>query len=197
MIEGIVIRECIGSATCIERRVNVNQLHLARVALLEAVQGEQVVALEDQIVVLAKLGHGVFAVGVVAPPAGQHLGGQQAVNLIRGQDLVPEDLIAFLVFLGLAALQHAVLVGPGQHHITAFAQVAPIGGGQANLVLETGVGVGQEGFVVYKADEFLLVKDQHAVHSDEKVFLEAWMGEEQAQQAGVEFERQFGNLVFE
>ena len=115
----------------------------------------------------------------------QHLGGQQTVDLVGGQGLVVKDLSPPLILPGLAALQHAVLVGEHQRHAAGGGEQLSAAVRQADLVLKAGIGVRQERPVADGPAEAHLVKDQDPVGLCEKPGPGIGIRQQQTEQAGV------------
>lgn len=107
MPEVIIIGKTI--SLCIEWRVNINQLHLSAELGFESVQGEQVVAFDNQVFtdntvfIAAKAGYRLNAVSRIAFEVSQHIRVKQAVYLILRQHFVEENLLALFFFFGLPA----------------------------------------------------------------------------------------------
>ena len=188
--EAVVVPEAVGPG--VVGHVPVGHAHLAGVPAAEGGEDQQVVPLDQQAVLRPDLRDRLLPRRRAPPGMDQHLGGEELVDLLGGQGLVVEHLAPPLVLPGLAALQHAVLEGEGQHRIPGGGEQVPGPVCQADPVLKAGVGVRQELPAGDGPAEPGLVKDQDPRRLCEEPGPGVRMAQEQAEEDGIHF---FGRLA--
>ena len=134
-------------------------------------QGKEVVALDDKIIRTREMLHWMLALFVVTLEVGEHFWLGEAVHLVGSQRLVPKNLGALSLFLGLPTFKHAVLVRPCENHLSALADKVTTLIGQTNLVLKHRVAATQKLGIGNETLKFHLVEDHHTFHVTEECTL--------------------------
>ena len=183
--EPVVVAEAVGPG--VVGHIPVGHPNPAGVPAAEGGENQQVVSLDQQVVLRQELRDRLLPRRGAPPGADQHLGGEELVDLLGGQRLVVEHLSPPLVLPGLAALQHAVLEGEGQHRVPGGGEQVPGPVRQADPVLEAGVGVRQEFPAGDGPEEPGLVKDQDPRRLCEEPGPGVRMAQQQAEEGGIQF----------
>src|SRR5579862_1185187 len=138
--EAVVVAEVV--ALGVERWIDVDRLDLSAEAFAERHEGQEVVAVDEEVVAMGEARGRLLPVTGDPPRLGEDLRSGEAVDLIGGEVLVVEDLGPALLLLRLATFEPAVLVGPHELDVAALGD-APAGSvHQADRVREAGEAVG-------------------------------------------------------
>ena len=166
-------------------RINVDALNLALIALEQGGKRQEVVALEDQIVLLGPGVRLLHPLRGIAFGSGQHLRLQQAVHLVGCQGLIVENFLPPGLLLGLPALQDAVLIGKHQFHIARRREQFSVFLSQTDFVFKSGIAVREELAVIDDPRKLHLVKNPDAVHFCKKSPAQLLIAQQPPQQVGI------------
>ena len=120
MIKRVVISKSSTFTFSVIRRIYVNEFDLSAELLFEGVEGDEVVAFDDEVfayrvvVVALDLGYVLFTFNSVAFPVGKYFRIEQLIDFVLCKDFVEENLFALFFFLCLSAFKDAIFVGPDE-----------------------------------------------------------------------------------